>query len=72
MIKREIDATVEKLNFIPDGRLEEYLQGKNLVRPVTADYESSVESDAAYWQGRANVAANSKRKEERRNEGKRR
>lgn len=70
MIQREIDSTVEKLNFIPDDRLEEYLQGKNLVRP--ANYESSAESDAAYRQGRANVAANSKRKQERQNEGKRR
>lgn len=63
-MKRPIDLVVEKLGYIPSERLTEYLEGKNLVRPETADYEMSAESDAAYRQGRANVAYNQKRKAE--------
>ncbi len=63
-MKREIDILVDKLGWIPSDRLDEYLEGKNLVRPETADYMMSAESEAAYKQGRANVAHNLKRKAE--------
>lgn len=69
-MKREIDILVDKLGYIPSDRLDEYLAGKNLVRPEGADYERSEASDAAYRQARANVAHNMKKKEERKAAGK--
>ncbi len=63
-MQREIDVATEKGNFIPDGRLEEYLEGKNLVRPDTSNYEDSEAAKEAYKAGRANVSRNLKRKAE--------
>lgn len=70
--KREIDILVNQLNYIPDDRLAEYLEGKNQVRPETADYESSKEAEEAYKRGRAMVSQNSKRSADRKAEGKQR
>lgn len=63
-MKREIDILVDKLGWIPNDRLDEYLEGKCLVKTESAKYEESAAADAAYKQGRANVAQNLKRKSE--------